>query len=164
MLKKFLYIIIAIVGGFFSGYLLLTFIVLGGTTQVPDLIGKDIVVANKILREKGLYIRIEGYEYSETPTGTVSNQNPPAGTKIKSGREIGVIVSKGLRFNILPDVTGINYEEAEKILNEKGITIEQIIYIHSEIYPEKTVIAQRPEPNEGGKSIKLLVSKGRRED
>ena len=164
MLKKFLYIIIAIIGGFLSGYLLLTFFVLGGTTEVPDLRGKDIVVANQILKEKGLYIRIEGHEYSEEPVGTVSKQNPPAGTKIKSGREIGVILSKGLRFSILPDVTGINYEEAEKILNEKGIPIEQIIYIHSKIYPEKTIIAQRPEPQEGGKSIKLLVSKGRRED
>lgn len=162
-MKKFLYIAGAILGGFLAGYFSLTLFVSGGTTEVPDLRGKDIVQANQILKEKGLHIRIDGEEYSEAPVGTVSRQSPPAGTKIKKGREIGVIMSKGLRFTVLPDVRGLSYEEAEKILNEKGIPVEKVIKIHSEIYPENIVIAQRPEPEEGGKAIKLIVSLGRKE-
>jgi len=61
----------------------LTLLVSGGTVEVPDLSGKDIVQANQILKEKGLYIRIDGEEYSDAPTGTVSRQTPPAGTSIK---------------------------------------------------------------------------------
>lgn len=161
-MNKILYIAGAIVGGFLAGYLSLILFVSGGTTEVPDLRGKDIVQANQALKEKGLYIRIEGEEYSEMPVGTVSRQNPPGGTKIKKGREIGVIISKGLRFAVFPDVRGISYEEAEKILNEKGIPVEKIIKIHSEQYPENTVIAQAPEPQEGGKAIKLIVSLGKK--
>lgn len=163
-MKKFLFIVALIFVGFLSGYLLLTFIVLSGKTEVPDLKGKDIVQANQILREKGLYIRIDGHEYSDSPAGTIFKQEPPAGIKVKSGREVGVVISKGMRFTFLPDVTGIPYEEAEKKLKEIGIPIEKVIYINSEAHPELTVIAQRPEPDEGGQSIKLIVSKKQKEE
>uniref|UniRef100_A0A7C4EME1 PASTA domain-containing protein n=1 Tax=Thermodesulfovibrio aggregans TaxID=86166 RepID=A0A7C4EME1_9BACT len=163
-MRKFLYITGIILAGFITGYISLTLLVSGGNTETPDLRGKDIVKANQILREKGLYIRIDGEEYAETPVGTVSRQSPPPGTKIKKGREVGVIVSKGLRFSMLPQVTGISFEEAEKILNTIGIPVEKIIYIHSEKYPENIVIAQRPEPEEGGKAIKLIVSLGKKEE
>lgn len=163
-MRRFLYIVGAVVLGFLSGYLSLTLIVSSGKVEVPDLKGKDIVQANQILKEKGLYIRIDGEEYSELPTGVVFKQTPPAGSIVKKGREIGVILSKGLKFSVMPDVTGMELEEAEKILTEKGIPIERIIYLHSDKYPEKTVIAQRPEPQEGGKSIKLIVSLGKKDE
>lgn len=163
-MKKFLFIVALIFAGFLSGYLLLTFIVLSGKIEVPDLKGKDIVQANQILREKGLYIRIDGHEYSDNPVGTIFKQEPPAGIKVKSGREVGVVISKGMSFTLLPDVTGIPYEEAEKKLKETGVPIEKVIYINSEAHPELTVIAQRPEPDEGGQSIKLLVSKKQKEE
>lgn len=163
-MKTFLYVLIVIFLGFFSGYFLLSLLISSGTVDVPDLIGKDIVTANQLLREKGLHIRIDGHEHSETPVGTVSKQEPPAGTKIKGGREISVIVSKGLKFSSLPEIRGLPLEEAERILRDRGVPIEKIIYISSEKYPDKTVIAQRPESQEGGKAIKLLVSKGRKED
>lgn len=163
-MRKILYVILAVLLGFFSGYFFLTFFVSAGTTEVPDLKGKDIVNANQILRERGLHIRIDGHEHSDLPSGTVSKQEPPPGTKIKSGREVGVIVSKGYKFATIPELRGLPLEEAERILRERGVPIEKITYIHSESYPDRTVIAQRPEPKEGGKSIKLLVSKGRKED
>lgn len=163
-MKRFLYITAAIIAGFLMGYISLSLLVSGGSTEIPDLRGKDIVQANQMLKEKGLYIRIDGEEYADTPAGTVSRQSPPAGTKIKKGREIGVIISKGLRFLVLPDVRGITFEEAEKILNRMGIPLEKIIYIHSERYPENFVIAQRPEPEEGGKAIKLIISLGEKEE
>lgn len=163
-MKKFFYIILAIVGGFLAGYSSLTFLISSGVTEVPDLTGKDIVQVNQLLRERGLYIRIDGEEYSDTRLGTVSRQTVPAGMKIKKGREIGIIISKGLRFPALPDVRDISYEEAEKILNEKGIPIEKVIKIHSKKYPENIVIAQSPEPKDGGKSIKLIVSLGQEDE
>jgi serine/threonine-protein kinase len=163
-MKKIVYIPGLIIAGFITGYLSLTIFVSGGTTEVPDLTGKDIVQANQLLKERGLYIRIDGEEYSEVPVGTVSRQSYPPKSKVKKGREIGVVISKGLQFSSFPDVTGISYEEAEKLLNEKGIPIEKVIYINSEKYPEKIVIAQRPEPKESGKAIKLIVSLGKKEE
>ncbi len=163
-MKKILYIFAVIIGGFLSGYLFLSIFVSSGTTEIPDLRGKDIVQANQILKERGLYMRIDGEEYSDFPLGTISKQTIPPDTKVKKGREIGVIVSKGVRFPVLPDVVGLSLEEAEKILVEKGIPIERVIFIHSKKYEKNTVIAQRPEPDEGGKSIRLLVSLGEKEE
>ncbi|MCS7203100.1 MAG: PASTA domain-containing protein [Thermodesulfovibrio sp.] len=163
-MKKLLYILGAVFAGFVSGYLSLTLLVSSGKVEVPDIKGKDIVQANQILKEKGLYMRIDGEEFSELSKGTVFRQNPPAGTVVKKGREIGVILSKGVRFPILPDLVGKEFDEAEKILNDKGIPIEKIVYIHSDKYPKNTVIAQRPEPTEGGKTIKLIVSLGKKDE
>lgn len=163
-MRKILYTFVAILAGFIAGYLSLTFFVSSGKIETPDLIGKDIVQANQILRENGLYMRIEGEEYSDLPSGTIYKQEPPPQTKIKKGREIGVIVSKGLRFSVLPDLTGMKLEDAERILNEKRIPLEKVIYINSPKYEPSIVIAQRPEPQEGGRSIKLIVSSGKKED
>lgn len=163
-MKRVLYIIGAIFAGFLAGYFSLTLFVSGSTVEIPDLRGKDIVQANQILKEKGLYIRIDGEEYADVPVGTVSRQSLPAGTKIKKGREIGVIISKGAKFPFFPDVRGLSYEEAEKILNEKGIPIEKVIQIHSTKYPKNIVIAQSPEPHQGGKALKLIVSMGKKEE
>ncbi|WP_297212518.1 MULTISPECIES: PASTA domain-containing protein [Thermodesulfovibrio] len=162
-MRKIFYILLAIIGGFITGYLSLTVFVSSGKTETPDLMGKDIVQANQILKERGLYIRIDGEEYSEMQSGTICRQDPPPQTKVKKGREVGVIVSKGLKFSVLPDVTGMQLDEAEKLLTSKGIPVEKIIYVSSK-HEEKTVIAQRPEPQEGGKSVRLIVSSGKKEE
>ncbi len=164
VIKKIIYIVAVIIGGFLAGYVSLTIFVSSGKTEVPDLKGKDIVQANQLLRERGLHIRIDGEEYSELPVATICKQTIPPYTKVKKGREVGVVISKGVRFSVLPDVTGMYLEEAEKILNEKSIPLEKVIYIYSDKYEKNTVIAQRPEPEEGGKSIKLIVSLGKKED
>lgn len=163
-MKKLLYMMLIILAGFLSGYFLLSYVILSGETTVPDLKGVDVVKANQLLRERGLHIRIDGQEYSEYSAGTIFKQEPPPGTKVKSGREIGVIVSKGTRFSFFPDVRGLTYEEAEKKLREMGIPIDKVIFINSDYYPDSTVVAQRPEPDEGGQSIKLIVSKKQKED
>lgn len=54
--------------------------------STPDITGKTIEEAQKILKENGLEIRINNeYEDLDKSTATVSNQLPQAGIKTYSG-------------------------------------------------------------------------------
>lgn len=64
------------------------------------------------------------YEYSEEiEEGRIISQSPEAGTKVKRGTEVHVVVSKGPKSIRLISVVGLPYEEAKKKLEEIGFTV-----------------------------------------
>ncbi len=142
----------------------ITFRVMGSkkTVTVPDLRGKSLVEANKELLSKRLYLKISGEDFStEVPTGFILRQDIPPDNKIKEGRTIRVIISKGPRIYYMPAFIGLNLDEARELATMENIKIRKIVRVHSETYERGIVIAQRPAPEEkGADSITLLVSKG----
>lgn len=162
LLKIALYVVMVVVFGFISGHITFTLLSHSKTVTVPELRGKSMVEAGSILRKQGLYIRLEGEDFdANVPQGSIMWQHIPAGSTVKEGREIGVIISKGPRIRYVPDVVGQPLETAIEMLQEKGIRITKTIYVSHSSIPANTVIAQRPEPHEkGGDSFKVIVSKG----
>jgi len=157
-----LYFFLVILFGIVSGYLTFTALTMSRTIEVPNLIGKGMVEGNDLLRSKGLYMRLEGDDYDATiPQGNIIRQDIPAGTGVKSGREIRVVLSRGARLAHVPDVVGQQVEQAESQLQPRGIKINRVVYVRSETVPKGTILAQRPEPNErGGEQFSILVSLG----
>ncbi|MBI3593103.1 MAG: PASTA domain-containing protein, partial [Nitrospirae bacterium] len=93
--------------------------------------------------------------------GSIIRQDILPGSKVKEGREIGIVLSKGPRVQYVPDIVGQPIDRAEAILKEKGIRISKIMYVHSEKTSRNIVIAQRPETNESGADVfSVLVSLG----
>ncbi|RMG70744.1 MAG: PASTA domain-containing protein [Nitrospirae bacterium] len=132
------------------------------TVTVPDLTGKSLVEANKLIFQKRLYLKIAGEEFStEIPSGHIIRQDIPPGNKIKEGRTIRILLSKGPKRNYMPYFIGLTEDEAKRVAREKKIHIKQIIRVHSDSFEKGMVIAQRPTAEErGGDTITLLVSKG----
>ncbi len=143
----------------------ITFRLLGGkkTLSVPDLKGKDLVEANRIVLQSRLYLKIDGEEFStELPSGRILRQDIPPGKKIKEGRTIRVIMSKGPQHFYMPDFTGITLDEARELAATKNIKIARVIEVNSETYDRDIVIAQRPSSEErGAGKVYLIVSRGR---
>lgn len=156
------FIIILFGLGIVSGHFTFKLMSLNKTLTVPDLTGKSMIDATNDLRSKGLYIRLEGEGYdSNVPQGYVIRQDIPAGNKIKEGREIGVVLSRGPRIKFVPDIVGQPLDAAEGLLKEKGIRIGRIIYVHSEKAQKNLIIAQRPEANEkSAENFQVVVSLG----
>lgn len=169
-MKKFikipLYIIVLFALGILSGHFTFKLLSLNKTLTVPDLSGKSMIEATNELRGKGLYIRLEGEGYdSYIPQGSVIRQDIPAGNKVKEGREIGVVLSKGPKVKFVPEVVGQPLDMAEGLLKDKGIRIGKVIYVHSEKAPKNVIIAQRPETTEkSGDDFSVVVSLGGYED
>jgi beta-lactam-binding protein with PASTA domain len=85
--------------GFIFSFSLITvtcFALRGRTVEVPNVIGKSRVAAEKELDEAGLRIRIIGItNQTEIPAGApISDQNPAPGTAAKTGQQVSV------RFNL----------------------------------------------------------------
>jgi beta-lactam-binding protein with PASTA domain len=65
-------------------------------TMVPDVRGKPLIESLLELQQKELYPRIEVRYASQTPVrGIVLEQDPIAGTIVKAGRRIRLVVSRG---------------------------------------------------------------------
>lgn len=157
-----LYLTILLVLGIASGHITFKLLSFSRTVAVPDLRAKGMIEANELLRNKGLYLRLEGEDYdSYVHQGDILRQDIPPGSKVKSGREIGIVLSKGPRVQYVPDVVGQPLERAESLLSGKGIRIGRVIYVHSDRTPRNIILAQRPESNEGGGDLfSVIVSLG----
>ncbi len=165
LIKIPLYIIAAVVFGLISGHITFTLLSHSKTVTVPELRGKNMIEAGALLRKHGLYIRLEGEDFdSKIPQGNIMWQQYPAGSTVKEGREIGVMISKGPKIRYVPDVVGQTLETAEQILKEKGIRLNKVIFVSHATIPTNIVIAQRPEPHEkGAETFSVIVSAGNRE-
>lgn len=161
-LRIFFYLFIFVILGIFFGYLTFKILSFSKTVEVPDLYGKNIVEVNKILSERGLYLKIEGEDFDTTiPPGGVIKQDIPAGKKIKEKRSIKVIISKGPRIKSIPSLLNETLYDADSILLQKGLKIGKLIMVHSDLVEKDKVIAQNPGPDDQLKDlITLVVSLG----
>ena len=83
--------------------------------QVPE-VGDPLEQAEETIREVGLLPRVEGV-VSEENLDHVMGTDPQAGTIVRRGGTVVIYVSAGV---LVPDVTGKQLDEAEKLLEEDG--------------------------------------------
>jgi len=162
LIKFLLYIFSFIILGLIFGYLTFKVLSFSRTIKVPALYGKSIVEANELLTERGLHLKVEGEDYDSTVLpGHILKQDVPSGKKVKEGRGIKVILSKGPRVQSIPLLVNETLSDAGSILIQKGLKIAKVIRVHSDIVEKDRVIAQKPEPDEKVSDyITVLVSLG----
>lgn len=157
-----LYIFAFILLGLIFGYLTFKALSFSRTVDVPDLYGKSPLESNKLLSNKGLYLKIEGEDYDSTiAAGNIIRQDVPAGKKVKERRGIKVVISKGSRVKYIPMIANETITNAESMLLQKGLKIARLIMVHSDIVEKDRIIAQRPGTEEQVSDIiTVLVSLG----
>ena len=154
---------ILIVGA--SAYLTLTMIIKSeDTVIVPDLAGKNVVYALELLTDLGLNTKVEGSEYStDMPKNNVIFQEPEPGSEIKKGRDVRVIISKGPKSILMPNLENLPVQQARIILEENSLCQGQISSIYSNRIKKDSVIAQVPTTGTmitRSECVNLLVSIG----
>jgi serine/threonine-protein kinase len=157
---------LAITGG--TAYLTLTWIVKSeDTVVVPDLVGKDVVYALEMLTDLGLNTKIKGSQYSDIfAKNYVTLQEPGPGAEIKKGRDVRIVLSKGMKTVVMPNLTGLSSRQGRLVIEENGLCVGRI----SKVYYDTTVakdeiIAQTPsknKPTTRGQCVNLLISLGPR--
>jgi serine/threonine-protein kinase len=150
-----------------SGYLTLRFIIKSeDTVVVPQLVGKDVVYALDILTDLGLNIKVSGFEYkSDLPKNHVAYQEPGPGSEVKKDRDVRVVISKGPKTLLMPNLVGMDIRQAHIIMEENGLLRGVVSRTFSDRAATDELIAQVPRPGTvvmRGDSMDLLVSLGRR--
>jgi len=133
---------------------------------VPDLIGEDIIYVLELLTNLGLNTKVKGSEYSrDFAKNNIIYQNPKPGQVIKQGRDVRIIISKGTKNLSMPNLKGLNLQQARLIIEKNGLIEGEITKtFHAKIKKDR-IIAQYPLPGREtfrGISSNLLVSMGAR--
>ena len=129
---------------------------------VPDLVGAELSAAKADLAQATLVFKQGTSVYSDTFTeGAVISTDPKAGTPLKRGAVVTVVVSKGRAPISVPDLTNQNINAVRATLQGLGLTALER-YKDSD-QPADTVIGQSPPPGTGvakDDKVTLDVSKG----
>ena len=94
--------------------------------ELPDYTDKDYLQVIKELEKKGIKVIIEQEDNSDYDEGKVFKQFPSEGTKMASGDEVTLYVSKGTENTVVPDVVGKTVEEAIAIIERNDLKVTVI--------------------------------------
>lgn len=132
-----------------------------GICTVPYVIWDDKKTALSKLKEAGFDKPvIEEKNDDNVAAGKVISQSLEAGEKVGKGTTVTIVISKGPQSVKMPDVTGKNYSEAEKMLKALGLAVT-VEYEKTDSKPENTVLRQSKKTGEEvskGDKITLTVA------
>ena len=89
--------------------------------KVPSLAEKAADEAKKILEALGLVVRVEEAFSEDVALGKVISTRPPNGDDAQVGSEVVLRVSKGPDLVGVPNVIGLDFDEAKKALENVGL-------------------------------------------
>lgn len=132
--------------------------------EVPNVVGKTLSEAERILREAGLEPTLREGEFSSViPAHIVIRQHPEPGRPVRAGRQIEIFPSRGADLHDVPDILGMTVLEAQILLNNAGFTLGQQTPEFHDTIEVGVIISQNPRPplrTERGTAIDVVVSKG----
>lgn len=130
--------------------------------NVPDVVGKSSVVAQQILEDKNLRVKVVEANDDSVPAGQVVSQYPEAGAKVKEQRLVTITVSKGGQELTMPDLKSMSRSNAEEKLKKMGLKLGAVFEENSK-EPAGTVINQDPRSGSKitkGQTVDITVSLG----
>lgn len=93
--------------------------------ELPAVAGDGQARATATLRDLGLQVAVvEQRHHDSVPQGSVIATRPKAGTELRRGDEVGLVISRGPSPVEIPDVTGLAEEDAIAELEALGLEVE----------------------------------------
>ncbi|QEU94922.1 Stk1 family PASTA domain-containing Ser/Thr kinase [Streptomyces kanamyceticus] len=98
----------------------------GAPVPVPDVTGDTEEDAVSELEEAGLKVEIaEKRAFSDEDKGSVAKQSPIEGRELAEGDTVTLTISKGPVMVEVPDVTGMNVDDATSKLEGAGFEVDE---------------------------------------
>jgi beta-lactam-binding protein with PASTA domain len=140
-------------------------------TMVPEARGKALTEALLELQVKELYPRIQlRYSQSSRDRDHILEQDPRAGTIVKAGRQVRLVVSQGVMINRVENYIGRNIDDVRMDLQVIGtstggplLTLKEPLMYDFSPEPPGTILQQKPEPGtniSGPMNLEFVVSQG----
>jgi serine/threonine-protein kinase len=162
--------IVSLAGVFLLGVLLFNFVLMPmlihqrGAVIVPDLRNLSEAQATRQLEQLSLNVRVARTEHhAEIPDGYVISQTPRANENIKEGRTVELVLSRGARTQVVPDLTGLSLRQGRILLGRNNLRIGKIARIHTVGEARETVLATTPGTGEElveGTPVDIAVAVG----
>jgi serine/threonine protein kinase len=132
---------------------------------VPDVVNKSQRNAEIELENKGLKVAAPEYVESQTPSGFVVEQDPPALTEVPEGTEVTLFISKGPEDNMteVGKYTGLTVGMAQQLIESGDLVVGTVKEEPNSTVNAGIIFKQSPEPGmdvEKGRKVNLWVSTG----
>jgi eukaryotic-like serine/threonine-protein kinase len=142
---------------FLSAITAMRFAIHGREVTMPNLVGKDVAEASRILRSKGLILRVADRVYSDVPINQVVRQTPTPGMLMKVSQQAHVVLSLGQRQLEIPPLEGNTLRVSRIELLRAGLQVGEVSTITLPDKPSDTVLLQSPKPGHGAATPKVDV-------
>jgi beta-lactam-binding protein with PASTA domain len=129
--------------------------------EVPTVTGQSEAEARASLRAAGLHVgAVTKHEEAGQTAGTVLSQSPSAGSSVRSGEAVSLVVAKASQEVAVPRVVGKKQERAEGELIGAGFVVKSSTRTVSSVAEVGLVLQQTPAGGtkaKRGATIKLAV-------
>ncbi len=150
----------AVVAGGYAGYQ-----VLRPEHEVPDLAEQSVGNLDELVGDLGFDVQLVGVRRNGAPAGTVVDQDPAEGEKLREGQTLTVTVSRGPEFLDVPtNLTNIPQAQAEAAIETAGFRVGHVSEKYNELVVAgivQTIITPFDEVPRNS-AIDLVVSLGPR--
>ncbi|MGH9727198.1 MAG: PASTA domain-containing protein [Candidatus Acidiferrales bacterium] len=150
---------------FLSAILTMRFAIQGREIVTPDLTRVTVSRAQSQLERRRLHLRVEDRIYSGLPPDTIARQSPPAGTRLKVGEWVHVVVSLGQQKVTIPQLDDRSFRAAQIDLLSEGLQTGEVSSSYLPEFPADVVLQQDPpagSTNASSPHVDVLVSLGAR--
>lgn len=131
---------------------------------VPDVLQFDLAQARRVMAAAGLALGGVDSVPSTAEAGVVVGTRPPAGSPLRPGSPVEVVVSRGPAAIRIPDLVGMALADARQRLDELGLRVGVVRQVRRPRASPGSVLEQRPRPGvlsaRGGR-VDLTVSEAR---
>ena len=103
----------------------------GKEFSVPDFSYMSVDDAKKVAKKENLKLVVLDSLYIHSlPRGIVYQQDPSAGSKVKKGRTIRVVINSLMPKQVeMPDLVGYSLRQAKGVLESKGLLLGHLTYV-----------------------------------
>ncbi len=120
--------------------------------SVPEVTGETQADATATLAAAELKVSVSKREVAEPAAGTVISQTPGAGTELKVGSQVTIVVAQALKQTAAPSVVGQNEAQAVATLTNAGFASNTVSRTVTD--PTKVGIVVQQSPEAGHKLAK----------
>jgi len=167
LLKFFTLFILFVSAAGAASFVTLTYII--GSEEsvvVPDLVGRDVIYVLETLSTMEVNTKVKGSEFSpRIPRNRVIFQDPAPGTRMKRGRDVRIVFSKGPQMMAMPSLKHLSLAEAKIRLTEMGLEFGVTSTLFHAGVDKEAVIAHVPTAGAEvtrGTKVNLLLSNGKK--
>jgi len=169
ILKNVGLFLLVMAGSFAFGVLIINYVImprvvrLGNEVEVPDVCGKSLSEAQSMLNDFYLEGVASDKKWDDQiPENFVVSQKPSPTRRVKKGKKVFLVISKGREEVAVPNLLGLSRVEAQNFVTNMGLSVKEIKYVSSN-FPANTVVRTDPSFNtyvKKSSEINLFVSSG----
>ncbi len=148
LFRYFILFTVLVAAALISAITTVRYAIRGHQENMPSLVGGPLEAAQRRAGDLGLELKVVDRLYSsQYAANQVISQEPPAGTPIKVGQHVHVLVSLGPQLMAVPNLVGSSLRAAQIAVVQRGLSVGKLSGVYIPGTEPDQILAQDPPPS-----------------